>query len=436
MSQVITKNFDVDNAVDFIENITLANANVYLVISQTKEWANDASPPEANSSLSSQVEFWRGALGGKKIVGNDLQLVVPRVNWQNNTVYAAYTDKTDPIGTNFYVLTEDYNVYKCLSNNNGAPSTVMPSYTSVDRTATESDGYVWKYMLTLTTSDRQRFLTADWFPVRTLPLDDGSLQWRVQEQAGVGALNVIRVSNAGVGYTNTSNIVVSVVGDGSGCIASASINTTSQTVSSIIVSVPGSGYHFANVTISGGGGSGAQAEAVISPFQGHGKDPVRELGARNLMINIRLQRDENEKLTVQNDFRQLAILQEPLVFGTTNAMSNSVFTQTFGVQVGSGFGDYIVDEYVFQGGSVPTATFSGRVVGWDSPNNTLHLTETTGSITAAPITGFESGITRFTINTENQDVVPYSGNILYLENFTPISRAEDQTESITTVITF
>lgn len=436
MSQIISRKFEIDTAKSLIDIISLSEANIYLAISHSAPWANDSLPPTVIDAVTSEVGFWRGLIGGKKVVGNDVQLVVPRINWQANTIYSAYSDQYDSTGNNFYVLTSDYNVYKCLSNNASANSTTMPTYTAFDQTHQENDGYVWKYMLTLTTADRQRFLTDDWFPVRKLILDDGSLQWEVQQNAIPGGIHVITVTNPGTNYTNAGNLVITIAGDGAGVSAFGQINAISNTVSNITVSIPGADYHFANVTVSGGGGANATANVIISPFNGHGSDAAKELGARNLMLNIRLQRDEDGKLTVANDYRQIGLLRDPEIFGTSNVMGNTVFSQTFDVQVGAGSGNYSLDEYVFQGGSLSAATFSGRVLDWDVSNNFLRLTETTGTITSSPITGITSGVSRFTINTTNPDVVPYSGTIYYLENTTPIARANDQTESLTTVITF
>jgi len=51
-----------------------------------------------------------------------------------------------------YVMTSARNVYKCLSNNNSALSTVEPTgdYTSSNGNIATSDGYIWKYMYNIT----------------------------------------------------------------------------------------------------------------------------------------------------------------------------------------------------------------------------------------------------------------------------------------------
>lgn len=66
--------------------------------------------------------------------------------------------------SNFFVVTNDFNVYKCLDNNNGSNSTVKPTSTSVDK-FTLSDGYTWKFMYNVPYSLRNKFATSEYIPV-------------------------------------------------------------------------------------------------------------------------------------------------------------------------------------------------------------------------------------------------------------------------------
>lgn len=440
MSLVTAKKLGVHNAKNFIDvvNEPTLNTNLYLVISHEQPWANDSSPDVPVDSRREIIDLWRNIFAGKKITGNDLTLVIPRIDWTNNTPYAAYTDTANTIyGTNFYVMTSDFNVYKCLSNNNNANSTTMPTYTTFNKTNQEVDGYIWKYMFTLNTNDRVRYLTDSYIPIRTLLFNDGSLQWQVQTYAVDGAIDAIFVSNSGINYTNSSNISISITGDGTSANAIATVNTTTNTISSIIVTNPGSGYHFANVSISGGGGSNATFRAIISPPGGHGSDPASELGGSNVLINTRLKGTESDLIVVQNDYRQIGIIKNPIAYGTSNTLfSNTVFSQTTDILVSAGAGDYILDEYVYQGTSISTASFSGRVVSWDSTNNQISVVEVTGTPTSATLSGLTSGITRFVISTTNPDLVQYSGDVLYIENIIPIQRASDSTEDIKLFLRF
>lgn len=78
----------------------------------------------------------------------------------------SYSDKTNLKDCNFYVLTDDYYVYKCLDNHNNSVSNVKPSLT-VSAPFTTADGYKWKFMYKLPEAVRNRFLTANLMPVLT-----------------------------------------------------------------------------------------------------------------------------------------------------------------------------------------------------------------------------------------------------------------------------
>ena len=76
------------------------------------------------------------------------------------------TGATSLDSAKFYCVNSDYNVYKCLYNNGGAPSTVRP-YATSHLILTTSDGYKWKYMYTIPSAMVTRFVTSDDIPVNT-----------------------------------------------------------------------------------------------------------------------------------------------------------------------------------------------------------------------------------------------------------------------------
>jgi hypothetical protein len=291
-------------------------------------------------------------------------------------------------------------------------------------------------MYTLNTKERQRFLSDSWMPVKSLTTDDGSPQWLVQQGAVDGAIDVILVDNGGSNYTNTSNITVAITGDGTGAVAIASINTSSNVVSNVVVTSRGTGYTFATATISGGGGTGAILRPILSPEGGHGSNPVYELGASNVMIDALIKGSENGSLVAQNDYRQISIIKDPLIYGSSNVYSNAYFSQTLTLAVAGAGPEYITDEYVFQGGTLEESTFSGRVFYWDSSNSIMELTEYTGNPTSSALNGQISGAYKYINSTINPDLKNRSGEILYIDNIEPITRSSDQTENIRIVIKY
>ena len=439
MSAIHTKALSIYAAEQFIEAVSEpAFTTLYLGVGKVSAWANDASPDIPLDSVDTAYSVWKNLHFAKRITGNDMSLAVRRINWSANTIYVPYTSQSSTLyGNNFYVMTSAFNVYKCLDNNQNANSTIEPTFTSPSITTRTSDGYVWKYMFTVERADRIKFMTDDWMPVRKLTLDNGSPQWDVQEAAQLGAISAIQMSNVGSGYISNTMINVTITGDGTSARANAIRNEATNTVSYVVVTVPGNDYTYANILItSNNSASGASANAVISPFNGHGSNPVEELGASTVMINIRLKGNENNNLSVGNDFRQISIIRDPKVADSNNVATDTIASQAYVLNL-AGFGsDYNQDEFVYQGTSLAAATFKGKVINYDSTNNIVQLSNTEGLVTSATLIGSESAATRFVTDSTPGELEPYSGSILYIDNFLPIVRDTDQTENLQIPLVF
>ena len=130
-----------------------------------------------------------------------------------------YTKLEDSL---FYVMTSEYNVYKCLSNNNNSPSTYPPLGTQV-LPITLADGYIWKYMYNVPIALRTKFLTEDQMPVLTA---------LSQQFYSSGGIENTTIENRGSGYT-FANIILS----GDGYLESDPVYLISS-----IVQVPGIDY--------------------------------------------------------------------------------------------------------------------------------------------------------------------------------------------------
>ncbi len=97
----------------------------------------------------------------------------------------------------FYVMTDEFNVYKCLDNNNNSPSTVKPTGTQIEPIVL-SDGYVWKYMYNVPIGLRNKFLTGDQIPVTSA---------LTNQFYNNGSLDTISILNKGAGYTSATILV-------------------------------------------------------------------------------------------------------------------------------------------------------------------------------------------------------------------------------------
>jgi hypothetical protein len=244
------------------------------------------------------------------------------------------------------------------------------------------------------------------------------------------------VTNGGTNYTNVSNIILTATGDGSSLAATVSVNTQTNVVNSIVVTNSGSEYSYATITITGGGGANATARAIISPPGGHGSNPLYELGGKNIMINARLKYDEDGVLPETNDFGQIGILKDPIVRAGSNVASMSAFLQCYTITV-VGAGDYVEDEFVYQGTSLATAFFKGKVLSWNSTTSKLLLINTVGTPLASQLLiGSTSSTGKVISSVLTGELQPYSGKLLYIDNIKSITRASDQVEDFKILIKY
>lgn len=101
----------------------------------------------------------------------------------------------------FYVVTDEYNVYKCLDNNNGAYSKNKPTGTQLDPIVLP-DGYVWKFMYNIPINLRNKFYTDEYIPV---------VSALTNHFYSNGTIDNIYISGRGEDY---STALISVLGDG------------------------------------------------------------------------------------------------------------------------------------------------------------------------------------------------------------------------------
>ena len=426
MASIVTSKFRVHNAQQFVESFSeAANTTMYLFVGKNTGFPDDNNPPTpVNSTANIEFTPWRDMFGAKRVQSTDVTHAIERYNWTSGTVYDAYDDQdTNLVDDDFYVLTEDYNVYKCLFNAGGTASTTKPTGVSTLQFTT-ADGYIWKYMYTVTTSNALKFLTNDYIPVQTLASDDGSDQWDVQQAAVDGAIHVIKVTSGGSGYATAP--AVTITGDGTGATANSTI--VANVVTAVTVTNIGSGYTRATVSFASGA---AAATAIISPKGGHGANAVEELSGKYVMVNSRLDGSESNTISTANEFRQVGLVRDPLLFGTSTRATASSVRQTFRYTVAN-TGNYTLDEVVTSGSN------TAFVVEWDSTNNYLYTTKPLNQNFAngASIVGATSGTSRTITAISTPTLDPYSGDILYVENRVPIARATDQIEDVKLIIQF
>ena len=145
----------------------------YIFVSRPNPWtdvngsADDTIVPDADVSVyQTEGVIYSELVFGKLITPEDVINMIPRYNWIANTIYARYWNTDANLySENFFVVTDDLNVYKCIDNSYGNPSTVKPTLTIQDGNFPLSDGYVWKYMYTIPSDLNSQFSTTNYVPI-------------------------------------------------------------------------------------------------------------------------------------------------------------------------------------------------------------------------------------------------------------------------------
>ena len=510
MPGVVTTRFRYNLVDQFVEQFGEASAtNMYLFIARVEGFPDDLNPPTPVSTVQdNDYEAWRNMIALHKIAQSDAKRAIQRNNWTSTTIYHEYqTNDSYLYANNFYAMTPDFNVYKCLFNNNGGQSTVQPTGTSTSLLKT-SDGYIWKYMYTVDSADVAKFVTTTHIPV--------SNATAVQAAAVNGAIDVVDMSANGTGYrsntgtfatvtdgstftlqatasavddfynngtiyiqsgkgagqlreitdytgstrTPTINVAfnpvpntsstyfigpkIEVLGDGNQEFLAYANNVAGGQVRTIEVIESGNNYSYANVVITGAGGagSGAVANAYIAPYGGHGSDPARELGATSVILSTQLSGNVSNTFVTNNDFRILGLVSNPIQRSGNTVATSTQYDQSFKLTLTSVSGDFTADEIV-----VSNRNATGRVIRFANSNASgtsgvllLHSVRPNPNgasfLATETITGNVSSVTATIDSVAEQPLVPFTGEILYRENRTPITRSADQTEDIKLVIKF
>lgn len=452
MTSILTQKFKKNLAQMIYDDVVDSDQRYFVGIGRSEDWDSSDTPPDPVDSLR-EARNARLALQSVKRA-TAISFVVPRNNWSGGTIYSAWSDNVSAYPSQpYYVMTEDHAVYLCLRTGRTSTgvvvtSTVKPTGSS-HKAFTTSDGYVWKFLYTVTSLNSSNFLTANFLPVRLVGDTDSSSpaldleQKGVQDAAVAGQISSIRVVSGGSGYTSAP--AVSVVGDGTG--ASATATVSSGRVVKVVMdddsASMGSGYNYAEVKLTGGGASvAATVYPVLSPKAGFGADPRDDLRATALMVNAKPAGDEDGSWVTGNDFRQIVLLKNILKADDSDFTGTSASTLN-ALRLSSVSTAFTADRQIL--GAVSAA--KAWVDSYD-PDGIIyfHQTEETGFAPFAEgenvteINGAGSG----TLDSSGADADSsadssalmnrFSGEVLYINNRAAVSRSASQTEDIKIVI--
>ena len=530
MAAIITDQYRILNAETFIDSFvgigTIGNNNYYTFLGHpnpknidvrnygASDWGNPV--PNPIDAFDQENFYYDSMLFLKKVTSNDVRRVIPRIDWQTGTIYEMYRNNyssnnltpqsksTTLYGSNYYVLNSEFNLYLCINNGanpdnpNGQKSLFEPTHTNTapQEAGNGSDGYLWKYLYTISPSDIVKFVTTSYIPLPKVWGD--TTNSNIKDAAVDGKIETVVIKNGGSGYSVDDSGVVSstetisdipITGDGTG--GTVSININSGIVESIGGVVGGSGYTYASVRFETGTfggktlipGTEAEFEVVIPPKGGHGADIYRELGGFRVMLYSKYDNnvDDVPDYVVGNDFSRVGLVKNPLQFGGTDLLNNVTATNLSAIKLkpssSSGLTTsnvtYLPNTLITQQVGVGS-TAVGYVASWNPDTGVLKYYQPVGFSTlstysykkldfvgggnTSPITGGSpenlivhdtfSGSSivvggknvslgqTFNVGKANPDVKKYSGEIIYIDNRAPISRTSSQKEEVKIVIEF
>ena len=469
MAAIISNKFRIHNAEAFYESFGEAAAtNYYMFIGRPQQWSattgggSDAAPPTPVDNVEDEYRQWRDMIAAKRVVASDVSFVIPRRDWDSAgaTTYDMYehdlsasntanSGATNLFDSTFIVMTDEFKVYKCMWNDGNTASTTKPTGTG-NTEFDPGDGYIWKYMYTLTSTQIQNFLTTDFMPVvDTLGTVTGASASTVSAAAVDGEVRRILITTAGAGYTNGTYTAVPIRGDGAS--GTCTVTIAGGAVTAVVVTAQGTGYtygavHVNGITSVGSPSTTAVLTPIIGPKNGHGKDALKELGAFYCMTNTALVGAEGSgDFVVAQDFRRIGLVRNPYNHGTTTVSSATTLSALKSVTFNASPtpGTFTNDEIITGG----TTGAKGKVVDWNATTRVLsyYQSDYTGidankNITVFAgtevVTGADSSSTGTMSAVSNPEIAHHSGDIMYTEARAPIVRATDQTENIKLVIEF
>jgi len=370
-------------------------------------YASEDTPATPYDSQEEKYHVYEDMIALKRIDSTNVRHVTRRYNYSiavnpkfdmwrpdYSTGRLTATGQSSLSSGKYFVMNSVYEVFACVFNGtsvtnptgtniNEEPITSSANYTG--GFYTQSDGnYKWKYMYTIPTTDVIKFVSSDFIPVIIDPT--------ISAAAVAGKIEAVVLRDAGTASTFAANRVISVnplyaaiVGDGSGGIVKFGTNANGQ-INAVAVHAGGSGYTYGNVLLQTGssgvgvftdaslstpstvttvssGGVG-NIEAIIPPQGGYGSDAIIESGAKRVMMNVRLENLEGVgDFPIDNDFRRIGVIQDPLQFGTTSYYTNPTASQLRAIKLTSvSSGNFGVDQIITQGTGNTQA--KGTVVSW------------------------------------------------------------------------
>ena len=449
--------------VDLIKaNDSDASNKYYAAIGRSEAWNDSDVSPTPLRTKAEENDF-RNSMQSMKLVA-DVSLVIPRYNWSTGTFYSAYDDTQVGQPTNaYYVINANQQVYMVLrasvsATGTAVASTVEPTGNTTGTPFKTSDGYVWKFMYSISATDANKFQSANFIPVKSIPFTNINSsvaeveQKAVQDAAVHGQIIGYGIESAGAGYGSAPTLTVQ--GNGSSAAATATISggqvvkveVADSSDASLKIASFGSGYDYANVEVSGGGtpSKPAKVRPILANSGGLGHDATVDFKASAIMFNAKPSGTETLDFVIGQDFRQVGLLKNPQTDSAGHGGNgvSTAFTASTGralkalnfSAVNTAFGE----DKTILGATSGAKAFIDK----DSGNSVFyHQNDDTGfkSFQAGETVSETDGTGEGVLDSAGAfettfEVNPHTGELLYIDNRSAVTRSADQTEDIKIVI--
>jgi hypothetical protein len=376
MAAVVTDQFRILNASNFVDSVVSNLDNSYYVFlgldnpgsnipstngfGRSTNWDNDVPSPTDNLEYSGHYKDT--ALFGKKITGSNIRRLIRRITWTSNSSYDMYrhdynisnptpnSNSSRLYDSNYYVINSDYRVYICIDNGSsganlkGNNSQDEPTFTDLEPSAAgiSGDGYVWKYLFSVSPSDIIKFDSTEYIVVPNDWATSTNSQIVSVREAGNSNINLnqikkVYIQNGGSNY-GSGTFPVDILGDGSG--GKVSVTTTGGVITSAVIVSGGSGYTWGVVDLgslqpSGSISNPAKLIPIIPPSKGHGYDIYSELGTDKVLVYARFD-DSTKDFPIDTQFSQVGIIKNPTTFTSDTIFKENQYSSLYSVKVTSG----------------------------------------------------------------------------------------------------
>ena len=373
MSALVTDQFRILNATNFIESVNntadsyyvwvgLTNPNRYTGFARDLNWdggdgVTNGVVPNPIDNLDYLTQYEDTLLFGKKVTSSNIRRVIKRVDWVRGKKYDMYRHdysitNLSPIAkrarlydSEYYVINSDYKVYICIQNGSsginttGNQSLYEPTHTDLEPTVAGlgGDGYLWKYLFTVSPSDIVKFDSTEYI---TLPnnwstsTDSQIVSVRENGDSTVNdnQIKTVYIDNPGSNYQTSAE--VDILGNGTGGRVYVEVNTNGEIINTTVTS-GGKGYTYGIVDLgplqpSGNIPNPAKLIPIIPPSRGHGYDLYKELGADRIMIYSRFD-DSSRDFPTNTKFCQIGILKNPTKFISTETFTDAQFSGLYAI---------------------------------------------------------------------------------------------------------